>query len=176
MFQSATLFGAFPFRSDARVDLDQCDRLLLRADAFAAIGCICSGSFPRASPILIGPQQSESRSPITGRSSLNQFLHGGWFHIIANMWTLWILGNNVEDRMGPVRFAIFYLLYGCVAGITHTLITVLAATQISGTISGSVPGDALAELKKLHDLQILRSPFLNSLGSQWFVRQKQDSH
>src|SRR5439155_976478 len=41
-----------------------------------------------------------------------QFLHGGWLHIIANMWTLWIFGDNVEDRMGSVRFAIFYLVGG----------------------------------------------------------------
>src|SRR5438132_762156 len=33
----------------------------------------------------------------------HQFLHGGWFHVIANMWTLWIFGDNVEDRMGPGR-------------------------------------------------------------------------
>ena len=33
----------------------------------------------------------------------HQFLHGGWFHIVANMWTLWIFGDNVEDRMGPIR-------------------------------------------------------------------------
>ena len=37
----------------------------------------------------------------------HQFLHGGWLHIIGNMWTLWIFGDNVEDRMGPLRFAFF---------------------------------------------------------------------
>src|SRR5712671_2975770 len=49
----------------------------------------------------------------------SMFLHGGWLHIIANMWTLWIFGDNVEDRMGPVRFIIFYLLCGTAAGLTH---------------------------------------------------------
>ena len=38
------------------------------------------------------------------------FLHGGWLHIIGNMWFLWIFGNNVEDSMGHGRFAAFYLL------------------------------------------------------------------
>jgi membrane associated rhomboid family serine protease len=69
----------------------------------------------------------------------HQFLHGGWFHIIANMWTLWIFGDNVEDRMGPVRFAIFYLLCGCVAGITHTLInpdSTMPSVGASGAIAG----------------------------------------
>ena len=49
----------------------------------------------------------------------HQFLHGGWFHIVANMWTLWIFSDNVEDRMGPIRFTIFYLLCGTAAGLTH---------------------------------------------------------
>jgi hypothetical protein len=40
----------------------------------------------------------------------SMFLHGGWQHIIGNMWTLWIFGDNVEDRMGPIRFLAFYLL------------------------------------------------------------------
>src|ERR1700694_4872252 len=47
----------------------------------------------------------------------HQFLHGGWFHVIANMWTLWIFGDNVEDRMGPGRFAIFYFASGAIAGV-----------------------------------------------------------
>ncbi len=38
----------------------------------------------------------------------SMFLHGGWIHIIGNMWTLWIFGDNVEDRMGTMRFLIFY--------------------------------------------------------------------
>jgi membrane associated rhomboid family serine protease len=45
----------------------------------------------------------------------HMFLHGGWFHLIGNMWFLWIFGNNVEDSMGHVRFAVFYLISGLVA-------------------------------------------------------------
>ena len=45
----------------------------------------------------------------------HMFLHGGWLHLIGNMWFLWIFGNNVEDSMGHVRFAAFYLLAGLVA-------------------------------------------------------------
>jgi membrane associated rhomboid family serine protease len=47
------------------------------------------------------------------------FLHSGWVHIIGNMWTLYIFGDNVEDRMGPVRYVAFYLLCGLAAGLTH---------------------------------------------------------
>jgi membrane associated rhomboid family serine protease len=48
----------------------------------------------------------------------HMFLHGGWMHIIGNMWFLWIFGNNVEDSMGHARFIVFYLLCGlCAAGL-----------------------------------------------------------
>ncbi len=47
------------------------------------------------------------------------FLHGGWLHIIGNMWTLYLFGDNVEDRMGPGRFLLFYLLTGVAANVTH---------------------------------------------------------
>ena len=42
----------------------------------------------------------------------SMFMHGGWFHLLGNMWFLWIFGNNVEDAMGHFRFAVFYLLCG----------------------------------------------------------------
>src|SRR3989442_1445535 len=45
----------------------------------------------------------------------SMFMHGGWFHLIGNMWFLWIFGNNIEDAMGHVRFAVFYLVCGVVA-------------------------------------------------------------
>jgi membrane associated rhomboid family serine protease len=69
----------------------------------------------------------------------HQFLHGGWLHIIVNMWTLWIFGDNVEDRMGPMRFAIFYLTCGVVAGITQVLAnpdSTVPSVGASGAIAG----------------------------------------
>src|SRR3989440_10379724 len=69
----------------------------------------------------------------------HQFLHGGWLHIIANMWTLWIFGDNVEDRMGPLRFVIFYLICGTIAGLTHLLTnpdSTLPSVGASGAIAG----------------------------------------
>jgi membrane associated rhomboid family serine protease len=69
----------------------------------------------------------------------HQFLHGGWFHIIANMWTLWIFGDNVEDRMGSFRFAIFYLLCGSIAGVTHLLVNPDSAVPSVGA-SGAIAG------------------------------------
>jgi len=51
------------------------------------------------------------------------FLHGGWGHIIGNMWFLWIFGDNVEDRLGHLRFLIFYLATGVLASCVHIAVT-----------------------------------------------------
>src|SRR5262249_17771795 len=69
------------------------------------------------------------------------FLHSGWLHIIGNMWSLWIFGDNVEDRMGPVRFVFFYLLCGLISGVVQwatnqdsTVPTVGASGAIAGVM------------------------------------------
>jgi membrane associated rhomboid family serine protease len=69
----------------------------------------------------------------------SQFLHGSWVHVIANMWTLWIFGDNVEDRMGPLRFSFFYLTCGIAAGLVHCLVnpdSTIPAVGASGAIAG----------------------------------------
>lgn len=50
------------------------------------------------------------------------FLHGGWFHLISNMWFFWIFGNNIEDRLGHFLFLLFYLGGGIIATACHTLV------------------------------------------------------
>ena len=67
------------------------------------------------------------------------FMHGSWFHIIGNMWFLWIFGNNVEDSMGRFRFVIFYLLSGIAAAATHILIAPDSSTPMVGA-SGAIGG------------------------------------
>ena len=67
------------------------------------------------------------------------FLHGGWLHIIGNMWFLAIFGDNVEDRMGPIRFLVFYFVCGIAAGITHVITnpnSTVPAVGASGAIAG----------------------------------------
>ena len=69
----------------------------------------------------------------------SMFLHGGWVHVIGNMWTLWIFGDNVEDRMGPGRFVVFYLVCGFIAGLVHSLTnpdSTLPTIGASGAIAG----------------------------------------
>lgn len=67
------------------------------------------------------------------------FLHGGWMHIIGNMWFLWIFGDNVEDSMGHGRYLLFYLVVGVGASIVHALFnpeSMLPTIGASGAISG----------------------------------------
>ena len=67
------------------------------------------------------------------------FMHGSWMHLLGNMWFLWIFGNNVEDSMGPIRFAVFYLLTGFAAAFAQILAdtgSVIPMVGASGAIGG----------------------------------------
>lgn len=69
----------------------------------------------------------------------NMFLHGGWLHLILNMWTLWIFGPAVEDRLGTVRFVIFYLAAGIAASLAHAIVNAHSAVPALGA-SGAIAG------------------------------------
>jgi membrane associated rhomboid family serine protease len=81
---------------------------------------------------------------------LSMFMHGGIAHIAGNMLFLWIFGDNVEDRMGHIRYLIFYLVCGVLASLAHVLTTAMLATEqgsmlipslgASGAISGVLGG------------------------------------
>lgn len=109
------------------------------------------------------------------------FLHGSWFHVISNMWYLWIFGDNIEDRTGHLRFFVFYLLCGLLAGITHIVMNPLSEIPTIGA-SGAVAGVMGAYIvlfprSKITTLiflvifiQIVRIPAIIFLGF-WFILQ-----
>ena len=69
----------------------------------------------------------------------SMFLHGGWMHVLGNMWYLWIFGDNVEDRLGHGRFIVFYLLCGVIAALGQIAIdpaSTLPTIGASGAIAG----------------------------------------
>ena len=69
----------------------------------------------------------------------SMFLHGGWLHLIGNMWFLWIYGDNVEDVLGHAKYLLFYLLCGAAAGLTHVVFNAdshLPTVGASGAIAG----------------------------------------
>jgi membrane associated rhomboid family serine protease len=69
----------------------------------------------------------------------SMFLHGGWLHLIGNMWFLWLFGNNVEDSMGHGRYLVFYLLCGLAAASAQTLVNPNSAIPMVGA-SGAISG------------------------------------
>jgi membrane associated rhomboid family serine protease len=69
----------------------------------------------------------------------SMFLHGGWLHFLSNMWTLFIFGDNVEDRMGPFGFLVFYLLSGLAASLLQFAFgpgSTIPVVGASGAIAG----------------------------------------
>jgi membrane associated rhomboid family serine protease len=79
-------------------------------------------------------QKREWYAPLT-----SMFLHGGWLHLIGNMWFLWLFGNNVEDSMGHRRYFVFYLLSGLAAAATQTLASPTSTIPMVGA-SGAISG------------------------------------
>ena len=88
----------------------------------------------------------------------SMFMHGGIAHIAGNMLFLWIFGDNIEDRLGHVKYLIFYLLCGIIASLAHVFTTGLLATDqssllvpslgASGAISGVLGGYLLLHPKR----------------------------
>jgi len=69
----------------------------------------------------------------------SMFLHGGWMHLIGNMWFLWVFGNNVEDSMGHLRFVFFYLLCGLAAAVLQIAFQPASGIPMVGA-SGAIGG------------------------------------
>jgi membrane associated rhomboid family serine protease len=69
----------------------------------------------------------------------SMFMHGGWMHLIGNIWFLWIFGNNVEDSMGHARFLAFYLLCGLAAAAAQTMADPASIVPMVGA-SGAIGG------------------------------------
>jgi membrane associated rhomboid family serine protease len=83
--------------------------------------------------------------PLPGSIFTSMFLHGGWMHLIGNMWFLWIFGDNVEERLGTVRFVIFYLVVGAAGALAQafslpgsTAPMIGASGAIAGVLGGYV--------------------------------------
>jgi membrane associated rhomboid family serine protease len=114
----------------------------------------------------------------------SQFLHGGWLHLLGNMLYLWIFGNNIEDRLGRLRFLVFYLGGGVAAGLAQSLIDpsstvpmVGASGAIAATLGAYLVLYPRARITTLVFLgffyQLINVPAIVVLGF-WFVLQLLD--
>jgi membrane associated rhomboid family serine protease len=111
----------------------------------------------------------------------SMFLHGGWMHILGNMWYLWIFGDNVEDRFGHFGFVIFYLLCGIVAAggqIVMNSSSMLPTIGASGAIAGVMgayfimypQSRVLTLVPIVFYIEIIELPAIVLLGF-WFLMQ-----
>jgi len=111
----------------------------------------------------------------------SMFLHGGWMHVIGNMWYLWIFGDNVEDRLGHAGYIVFYLLCGIIAAFgqiaadpNSTLPTIGASGAIAGVMGAYFVLYPKSQVLTLVPLilwwQIFELPAIALLGF-WFLMQ-----
>ena len=111
----------------------------------------------------------------------SQFLHGGFFHLGGNLLYLWVFGNNIEDQLGHVKFLLFYLGCGALAGLTQwvfdpyaTIPTVGASGAIAGVMGAYILRFPRAYIVTLIPLIIffttIRIPAIFFLGF-WFLQQ-----
>jgi membrane associated rhomboid family serine protease len=111
----------------------------------------------------------------------SMFIHGGWFHILSNMWILFIFGDNIEDRMGSGRYLLFYLLSGAAAALLQTFLlpeSGMPMVGASGAIAGVLgaylllfPGARVASLVPiLFIFTLIEVPAFVFLGF-WFITQ-----
>jgi membrane associated rhomboid family serine protease len=86
---------------------------------------------------LVGAPDYDKRPVVSALTAM--FLHGGWLHLLGNMLFLLVFGNNVEDRLGRVRFALWYVAWGLAATYLFAL-TVPGSTSVLVGASGAIAG------------------------------------
>ena len=116
------------------------DMFLQSLCEYGAIPGEVTGQIPPGSSVDLGPGAT-CRVGGLGAGSIisSMFMHGGWMHLIGNMWFLWVFGNNIEDSMGHVRYLVFYLLTGALAAAAHIAADpgrAIPTVGASGAISG----------------------------------------
>ena len=91
----------------------------------------------RVTHLLAGSHVSLQAAGLPFLTSM--FLHGGWLHLIGNMWFLWVFGDNVEDRLGHISYLFFYLFCGFGAGLAHVMMNLGSSAPTVGA-SGAISG------------------------------------
>lgn len=125
-----------------------------------------------AVPISPGLACVVSAEPNWWTPLTSMFLHGGWFHIVGNMWFLWLFGDNVEDSMGPVRFVVFYLLCGFTAVAAQVAVNPASPVPMvgaSGAIGGVMGAYAVLYPKAPVEMLVVLGFYVNRIVVPAFV-------
>jgi rhomboid family protein len=125
--------------------------------AAPVLGSLSAATFPRLGVLFSG-----CAIPLF----TSMFLHGGWVHLIGNMWVLIIFGDNVEDRLGSLRYLIFYLVCGVVSGMTQAFISPNSQVPAIGA-SGAIAGVLAAYLVFFPGARVVT--FIPLFFLPWFI-------
>lgn len=132
---------------------------------------------PETGQTLEVPGLGETKGSVYLTLLTSMFMHGGFLHIAGNMLFLWTFGDNLEDRMGRIRYLVFYLICGIVASLSHVLVnwnSIIPSLGASGAISGVLGGYLLLYPKRRVRVIIFRIftevPAYVAIGL-WFVMQ-----
>ncbi|MEV6548614.1 rhomboid family intramembrane serine protease [Streptomyces sp. NPDC051597] len=106
-----------------------------RVPALVATGQ--TGVGPAGPGCVVGPADYTKEPALSVLTAM--FLHGSWLHLLGNMLFLWIFGNNIEDRLGHVRYALFYLVCGYAAAYGFALVNASSSAPLIGA-SGAIAG------------------------------------
>ena len=100
----------------------------------------------------------------------SMFLHGSLIHLGGNMWFLWLFGNNIEDRLGHVRFAVFYLAGGVAATLAHVVVQTSSTVPVVGA-SGAIAAIMGAYVVWYPNAPIRTIVFftLRDITAKWFL-------
>ncbi len=110
----------------------------LNTQVFQAF-CLEFGLVPRHALIVLTGHSHDPLATAILPVFTSMFLHASFLHVAGNMLFLWIFGDNVEDYLGHFPYLVFYLLSGCAAAITHTLLNANSRVPIIGA-SGAIAG------------------------------------
>lgn len=123
------------------------------------------------------------RGQIVASMFTMMFLHGGWLHLVGNMWFLWLFGNNIEDRLGHVIFGVFYVLGGLLALACHWIaepastLPVIGASGAVAAVLGAYaitfPAAKVRTLIFIGIVMLVDLPALLVLGVWFFVQMMQ---
>ena len=143
--QSSLEYGAIPYRMTHTSSGDCSVGAVGEAQDQFEAGVVCPGTEDYDQAVAIG-KSNPAAQPIPINEAAwwvtlftSMFMHGGILHIAGNMLFLWVFGNNIEDRLGRLKFALFYLLAGLMAVYTQALIDPSSTAPTIGA-SGAIAG------------------------------------
>jgi membrane associated rhomboid family serine protease len=143
--QSSLEYGAIPYRISHADSRDCAVGAVAQSGGQFEAGVVCPGTKDYDEAVAIGAQNPDVQPiPINEAAwwvtlFTSMFMHGGFLHIAGNMLFLWVFGNNIEDRLGRVKFLLFYLLAGLIAVYTQALIDTSSTAPTIGA-SGAIAG------------------------------------